>query len=180
MALITLYHGTTHDFDAVDVSRGKPNKDFGRGFYTSQTEQHAVSLAKRNRLIENARLEKLGRQQTVTAWLYSYEFDTENLKTLKVRDFKTADREWVKFVTKNRTSRTKLHDYDVITGPTANDDTNAMVDLYMLGAYGDPDSDEAIDTFLRFILPERLPPQMYFGSQKAANMLMLKSRRLSW
>jgi hypothetical protein len=27
--IITLYHGTTHDFTEIDVTRGKPFKDFG-------------------------------------------------------------------------------------------------------------------------------------------------------
>ncbi|GHV37961.1 hypothetical protein FACS1894187_15980 [Synergistales bacterium] len=174
---MTLYHGTIYDFNTIDINRGKPNKDFGRGFYTSRVEQHAVSLAKRNKLIEETRLVKLGRRLTVTAWLYTYEFDMINLEALSVRDFKTADHEWVKFVTKNRASRAKLHDYDIIIGPTANDDTNATIGLYMLGAYGDIDSEEAIDTFLRLILPERLPPQIFFGSQKATDTLVFQGRR---
>ncbi len=27
-----LYHGTTSEFDEIDLSKSKPNKDFGRGF----------------------------------------------------------------------------------------------------------------------------------------------------
>ena len=30
-----LYHGTNIDFDKIDISKSKPNKDFGCGFYLS-------------------------------------------------------------------------------------------------------------------------------------------------
>ena len=30
-----LYHGTNMAFDAIDLKKSKPNKDFGRGFYLS-------------------------------------------------------------------------------------------------------------------------------------------------
>jgi len=33
---LNLYHGTTHDFAEIDVSRGKPFKDFGQGFYLTE------------------------------------------------------------------------------------------------------------------------------------------------
>ena len=28
-----LYHGTNVEFEFIELSRSKPNKDFGRGFY---------------------------------------------------------------------------------------------------------------------------------------------------
>jgi hypothetical protein len=28
-----LYHGTDVDFDKIDLTKSKPNKDFGQGFY---------------------------------------------------------------------------------------------------------------------------------------------------
>ena len=30
-----LYHGTNMAFDAIDLNKSKPNKDFGKGFYLS-------------------------------------------------------------------------------------------------------------------------------------------------
>jgi hypothetical protein len=47
---IVLYHGTTdvHVQDvlqAVDETRGNPNKDFGRGFYTTTREDKALDWA---------------------------------------------------------------------------------------------------------------------------------------
>jgi hypothetical protein len=47
---IVLYHGTTDVYvqdvlQAVDETRGNPNKDFGRGFYTTTREDKALDWA---------------------------------------------------------------------------------------------------------------------------------------
>jgi hypothetical protein len=47
--IVTLFHGTIHEFDSIDVTKGKGYKDFGRGFYTSQDIHHAERLASRNK-----------------------------------------------------------------------------------------------------------------------------------
>jgi len=36
-----LFHGTNIDFDNIDLKMSKPNKDFGQGFYLSDTRQQA-------------------------------------------------------------------------------------------------------------------------------------------
>jgi hypothetical protein len=178
--IITLYHGSIYEFDKIDVTKGKPFKDFGIGFYVSQEESHATRLALRNKHIEERRLSKYGKPKTIVSWLYTYEFDLWGMERLKVKEFATADREWVEFIVKNRLSNTREHDYDVIAGPTANDNTNATIDLLMIGTYGDPNSEFAINTFLELILPEVLPRQMYFGSDEAASLLKQKGRRKVW
>ena len=33
-----LYHGTNTEFDVIDLSKSKPNKDFGQGFYLSERD----------------------------------------------------------------------------------------------------------------------------------------------
>ena len=53
--IITLYHGTIYEFDKIDVTKGKGNKDFGRGFYASHDIRHAERLATRNKFIEEER-----------------------------------------------------------------------------------------------------------------------------
>ena len=80
--IITLYHGTTHNFSEIDVSRGKAYKDFGIGFYTTADINHARNLAIRNLRIEQERLAKIGRNQPLSAYIYTYEFDLNILDTL--------------------------------------------------------------------------------------------------
>jgi hypothetical protein len=178
--IITLYHSSIYEFDIIDVNKGKPFKDFGIGFYTFQEESQAVRLALRNKHIKERRLSKYGQTKTVIPWLYTYEFDLREMDKLKTKEFATADRQWVEFIVQSRLSSRRQHDYDVIVGPTANDNTNATIDLLMIGTYGDPKSDFAINTFLELILPEVLPRQMYFGTEKASSLLKQIGRRKVW
>lgn len=39
-----LYHGTNIDFDKIDISKSKPNKDFGCGFYLSADFEQAKNI----------------------------------------------------------------------------------------------------------------------------------------
>ena len=40
-----LYHGTNVDFDKIDLTKSRPNKDFGQGFYLSDNRWQAEELA---------------------------------------------------------------------------------------------------------------------------------------
>jgi hypothetical protein len=53
--VITLYHGTIADFDAIDLKQGRAYKDFGQGFYCSETRSQAAGIAVRNYNIELAK-----------------------------------------------------------------------------------------------------------------------------
>jgi hypothetical protein len=172
-----LYHGSIHEIQTIDVTRGRPYKDFGRGFYTSRTESHAVKLARRNQKLRNDTLIEGGKKPAAKAWLYTYEFDDERMKTLNVKNFETADNEWARFIVKNRSNGNSQNDYDIVIGPTADDDTSFTVEALMSYFYGDPNSDEAIGIFLRLILADKLPFQTFFGTQKAADLLKLIDRR---
>ena len=41
-----LYHGTNQDFEQMDLSESKPNKDFGCGFYLSADYNQTLDMAK--------------------------------------------------------------------------------------------------------------------------------------
>jgi hypothetical protein len=174
---ITLYHGSIHSFDKINVACGKPFKDFGIGFYASPSTEHSENLALRNKAIEEARIRKREVCTVVNAWLYEYEFDLRNKETLNVKEFKKADKEWMRFIVHNRASGAQIHNYDVVIGPTANDNTRVAIRAFFAGAYGDIQSDSAMDTLISLIEPAKLPIQFYFGSEKAAAMLTLTGRR---
>ncbi|WP_369598594.1 DUF3990 domain-containing protein [Parabacteroides distasonis] len=42
-----LYHGTNMDFEAIDITRSNPYKDFGKGFYLTDIRKQAEELAKK-------------------------------------------------------------------------------------------------------------------------------------
>ena len=41
-----LYHDTNVVFDEIDLTKSKPNKDFGQGFYLSREYTQAMDMAK--------------------------------------------------------------------------------------------------------------------------------------
>ena len=168
---VVLYHGSIFLFDRIDTSMGKPFKDFGRGFYTTQNMSHAVNLALRNRRIEEMRLRQHNRDTAVTAYLYKYEVNPAEAIGLSVKEFATADKDWILFVLDNRRSNNRTHTYDIVIGPTANDDTRLSFRVYFSGGYGKPTSEKAINTLIENIEPDNLPRQIYFGSDKGASLL---------
>ena len=63
-----LYHGSNVIIENIDLTRSKPNKDFGRGFYLSSDEEQAFRMAALKSAI-------LGGEPVVTR----YEFDETHL-----------------------------------------------------------------------------------------------------
>ena len=90
------------------------HKDFGYGFYCTNSEKQAKrwALTKRNRHVVN---------------VYSY---TEN-KNLNCRIFKEMSDEWIDFVVSSRQG--KRHDYDIVEGPMADDTIWNYVDDFARG-----------------------------------------------
>ena len=177
---ITLYHGSIYEFSKIDITKGKGNKDFGRGFYTSRDIRHAERLALRNKGIEEERFALRGVKKSVIPFLYIFDLDINNLGTLNVKEFKTADKEWIKFVVLNRENRSKIqqHEYDIVTGPTANDNTRAAIQTIMPLSKGQVMTDKAIDALIALLEPDNLPWQFFFGTQRAADLLHFRGRRI--
>lgn len=174
MNAITLYHGSSYDFNAIDLTQGRPYKDFGQGFYTSANIDHARSMTARNAI---SRLSKLRRRDSdhklIEKWLYHYQFDKEKAARLAVKEFAEAGREWARFITLNRTQRSVPHKYDIVIGPTANDQTNPTIQFYISGGLGEVGSDAAIDELARLLLPYKLPSQYFFFTQRGVDCLFL-------
>ena len=168
----TVYHGSTALFEQIDVNQGKPYKDFGRGFYVTENLSHAKSLALRNKRIET---ERYTRQ--ADAYIYTYEFDLEKAKEqFNVKEFTEADLVWMKFVLGNRNVKGRIHDYNIVTGPTADDDTSVVLKAYFGGLYGHIDSQRAIETALDLIEADKLPPQIYFADNESVRILEQKGQ----
>lgn len=49
-----LYHGSTTDIQHIELSKSKPNKDFGRAFYLSVDFEQAMEMAQFKADIEDA------------------------------------------------------------------------------------------------------------------------------
>jgi hypothetical protein len=161
----------------IDVSRGRLFKDFGCGFYATEDYDHAVGIARRNQGIEFEREALIKRKSDIPMFVYAYTFDSADSDKLNVKRFPNPGVEWVDFVVRNRSERKYPHGYDLVIGATANDDTRITIQQYLIGAYGDVGTDEAVDGFLRQIKAEKLPTQWLFATERAASFLQFKDRR---
>ena len=114
---MTLYHGTNTDFDVVDLSRGLTYKDFGKGFYLSESEEQAMQMA-------NFKSQLLGGESVVTR----FEFDEAVMhsETLRTKVFEDYSEQWADFVFANREGR-EVEQYDIVYGPIANDKVGLQI-----------------------------------------------------
>ncbi len=152
-----LYHGTNIDFNEIDLDKCKPNKDFGRGFYLTDIKKQALNMA-----VRRCDLERIG-----SPVVQEYEFDESLLTSceLKVKRFEDVCGEWAEFVFANRKSKGKtVHDYDVVTGPIADDGVVFQLNLYQQHLI-------TLDQLVQGLRYRRLNRQYYFGSQLAISKL---------
>jgi len=122
-----LYHGSTILVREPDLTKGKPFKDFGRGFYLSETFQQA-----RERAEQMASL-ALGD----TAVVSTFEFDESAMSdgSLNVKRFDSYSEEWADFVLRNRDRKQPqpIHNFDIVYGPIANDNVVRQMRRFELG-----------------------------------------------
>ena len=118
---LRLFHGTVYDFRNIDLDKSHNRRDFGRGFYTTILPDQAREWAYRLSL----------RKKVSHYYVYQYLFtEPDHLKILR---FDTLNREWLEFVRQNRSQGGLTHDYDVVIGPVADDNTMETVQLYISG-----------------------------------------------
>lgn len=154
-----LYHGSTINIECIDLSKSKPNKDFGKGFYLSADEEQAREMAIYKAL-----------QLDLEPVINAYEFDERVLKEsteLKVKHFSTYDEEWAEFIfaNRNKTSTQPAHDYDIVIGPIANDRVGLQIRHYM-------EHNIDLPTFIeRLKFMKGITFQYFFGTERAIKLL---------
>lgn len=156
--MMMLYHGSTVNIDRIDLSKSRPNKDFGRGFYLSADKQQAQRMGEFKALIEGG-----------TAVMNTFLFDDQVMTSgeLKVLTFDGYSREWADFIFLNRNNKSKeqAHDYDIVYGPIANDRVGVQIGKYEAG-------DITLDQFLENLeYMKGITFQYFFGTEAALTKL---------
>lgn len=150
-----LYHGSNVDISTIDLSKSKPYKDFGKGFYLSADKHQAMRMAE-----QRASMMLDGKPV-----LNKFLFDEAALKdgSLKVLTFDNYSTEWAEFVLKNRDFNVPqpCHDYDIVFGPIADDGVTFQLRRYKAGAI----TLEELVEELKF--SRGVTYQYYFGTQRA-------------
>ena len=159
-----LYHGSFIEINKPDLKHSRPNVDFGKGFYTTPIYEQAVKWC--------SKFKKRGKNGIVTR----YEFDENDYKALKILKFDSYSEEWLDFILMCRKSSDTPHDFDVVIGPTADDDTSLCLNMYSEGVYGSVGSEEAKQTLLRNLEVENLGTQVFIGTKKGLSILCNKRR----
>ena len=152
-----LYHGTNQDFSEIDLSKSKPNKDFGQGFYLSREYAQAMDMAKT----------KVEQMESGVATVQTYEADETAMAALRVLRFDDYSEEWAKFILLNRnnSSTEPAHDYDIVIGPIANDRVGVQLWKYETQAIDLP----TLVHNLRNM--KGITFQYYFGTERAIKTL---------
>ena len=121
-----VYHGSYTHVDTIDLSKCKPLKDFGKGFYVTKIRHHADSWA-------NVIGEKNSAEGVVTEFEYIESSFIENI--CKIKRFNGYDEEWLDFIVMNRDRKSPepAHDYDIVEGPVANDKVQNTLRFYLKG-----------------------------------------------
>lgn len=147
-----IYHGSTYNFSKIDLSKSHDRRDFGKGFYTTILDQQARQWAYRLAL----------RNHRNKYYVYKYCFvdDTD----LNIKRFDLLNEEWLEFVKDNRFKGGLQHNYDVVIGPVADDNTMMTVQLYVMGVIN---ADEAVHR-LKFA---KVNNQISFHTEKALSYL---------
>lgn len=118
-----LYHGSNQDIKEIDLTKTRPNKDFGQGFYLTADKEQAMQMAKQ-------KVVQSGGTPTVNV----YEFDENHLSDneLNIKIFEGYTEEWARFIlaNRNRESKTKIHDFDIVIGAIADDKVGVQLFRY--------------------------------------------------
>ena len=140
-----LYHGSGAIVEFSEIRKTKYTKDFSWGFYCTKSYEQAHRWAER-------------RHDNGIVNVYSY---TVN-ETLKILKFEQMTDEWLDFIAECRTG--KIHDYDIVEGPMADDTIWNFVNEYLSGNI----SRSVFWEYAKFKHPTH---QMSFHSLKALDCL---------
>lgn len=175
----TLYHGTVSEIQHVDVNLGRERKDFGKGFYMAVSRKQAVGMMHK-KYREIVRRSRGKNESDFSERLYEITLNEKIVSTLNIKVFDMADLEWLDFVLMCREKGGVPHDYDVVIGPTADDDTALCLKTYRDGLYGKVGSDAAKKILLNNLETENLGIQYYIGKQEVADRLIADLKVIDW
>ena len=136
--MLTVFHGATCAVRQPLCFAGRPNLDFGQGFYVTDIREQAISWAQR---------QSMGRNQDPL--LNVYELDIERVyASYRCLRFDAYDGAWLDFIVSSRKGQEPWRGYDFIEGGVADDRVVDTINLYLLGLMT---SDVALERLARHL-----------------------------
>ena len=155
-----LYHGSNVEVKEPKLIPSKRLLDFGAGFYLTSDFEQAKKWA----------LRTANNRETGVPTVSVFEVDENEFKSLNMLCFNTPDKEWLRYISANRTGRQVDKEYDVVIGPVANDQAIRTVNNYLRGYFPE-------DVAIRLLLPQKLKDQYAFRTEKSINLLKFTEAR---
>ncbi|MBD5421986.1 MAG: DUF3990 domain-containing protein [Bacteroides sp.] len=152
-----LFHGSNTAIEKIDLSKGKENKDFGRGFYTTHLFEQAHYWSKRI-------ADRFGGEPIVTE--FEFDLDQAIADGLDVKVFDQPDKEWALFIMANRNIGTEgfRHSHDIVIGPVADDKMARLFGLYEMEIID-------LDAVVSGLIYKDLTSQYFFGTERSLNYI---------
>ncbi len=159
-----LYHGSNLKINQIDLSKCRPYKDFGKGFYCTTIKKQAEFMA-----------DRVVKRQGGIKTINTFELDENifNDKKINIKKFDKPSQEWAKFILNNRDRNYKFSNskecnidckYDLVIGPVADDDIIVLFRTFVNGLID-------IDTLIRELTYKELTDQYSFHTEKAIKYL---------
>lgn len=150
---MVLYHGSNLKIEVPKIIDSKRLLDFGSGFYLTSDFGQAAKWATHAKQ----------RRKCGESCVNVFEVDEANFSTLKTLVFESANKAWLLYICKNRTSKTSDF-YDIVAGPVANDQVIRTVNNYLSGYLTQKIALELLKT-------QKLKDQYAFKTEKALSIL---------
>lgn len=149
-----LYHGSNMEVRNPKIIKAKRLLDFGTGFYLTSDYEQAKKWAIRT----------TARREEGVPTISVFSIDEHEFEKLEVLTFEGANKEWLRYVSVNRTDKSAKDTYDIVIGPVANDQAIRTVNNYLKGYLTE-------DIAIQLLLPQKLRDQYVLKTEKALSVL---------
>jgi hypothetical protein len=153
---IIAYHGGTELVEHPVCKFGRPNLDFGQGFYITDIRKQALDWAA-----------QMASRSGKTPVLNRYLLNRDAIVgEARCKIFDAYNRDWLEFIVASRRGLHVADSYDYIEGGVANDRVIDTVNLYMAGLMD-------VDTALRRLSEHQPNNQMCILSQPICDKYLI-------
>ncbi len=149
-----LYHGSNVEVKAPCLIPSKRLLDFGAGFYLTSDFEQARKWA-----IRTAK-NRGGNVPLVSI----FQIEESIMESLDILLFEEANKDWLRYITANRTGMPTIGKFDIVIGPVANDQAIRTVNNYMKGYFSE-------DIAIQLLLPQKLKDQYAFKTERSLEIL---------
>ena len=149
-----LYHGSNVEVKEPKIIKSKRLLDFGTAFYLTSDFEQAKKWAIRT----------TARREVGVPTISVFSINENEIEKLHALTFDRADKEWLRYISLNRTEKSAGDSYDLVVGPVANDQAIRTVNNYLKGYFDE-------DIAIKLLLPQNLKDQYAFKTEKSLSIL---------